>query len=92
MLLSVVLRTVRGMDLSPFVAAFVLGTEAVTWTFAGNKESHVRKHLDVTMVRYTQILNALLETELALQIDPVTTNRLRNLRAARQRSRFARSA
>lgn len=78
------------MDLAPFVAAFVLSSEAATWPFAGHKESHVRKHLDVTMVRYTQILNALIDTELALQVDAVTTNRLRHLRAARQRSRSAR--
>lgn len=76
-------------DLSPFVAAFILGTESVTWQFAGNKERHVRKHLDVSMVRYTQLVNALVDTELALQLDPATTNRLRNIRSARQHFRSA---
>lgn len=76
------------MDLSPFIAAFMLSTEATVWTFAGNKESHVRKHLDVTMVRYTQILNQLIDTELALLIDPQTTRRLQRIRSARMASRF----
>jgi hypothetical protein len=77
-------------DLSPFVAAFILGTESVVWTFPGNKETHVRRHLDVSMTRYTQILNALIDTELALQLDPVTTRRLQRVRDARQLSRSVR--
>lgn len=80
------------MDLSPFVAAFILGTESVTWTFAGNRESHIRRHLDISAVRYTQILNALIDSELALQLDPQTTRRLQRIRSARLHSRFARSA
>lgn len=76
------------MDLAPFVAAFVLSTESVTWTFRGNHESHVRKHLDISAVRYTQILNALIESELGQQVDAGTCRRLRSIRDARLASRF----
>lgn len=76
------------MDLSPFVAAFVLSTEAVTWTFAGNKESHVRKHLDIGITAYYQILNALIDSELGQQVDAGTCRRLRSIRDARLVSRF----
>lgn len=76
------------MDLSPFIAAFMLSTEATVWTFPGNKEAHVRKHLDVTMVRYTSLLNRLIDSELGQQIDAGTCRRLRNIRNARLASRF----
>lgn len=78
------------MDLSPIVAAFILGVESQVWQFQGNKERLVREHLNVTMTRYMQLLNALIDSELALQIDSVTTNRLRNIRSARQHFRSAR--
>lgn len=78
------------MDLAPFVAAFVLGTESVTWTWAGNKEAHVRKHLDIGMTAYYQRLNLLIDSELGQQVDPGTCRRLRAIRDARQLSRSVR--
>jgi hypothetical protein len=65
------------LDLSPFVAAVVL---------------HGARGLSVSPWRFAQMLNALIDTELALQLDPVTAHRLRRVREARQRSRSLRSA
>lgn len=79
-------------DLSPFVAAAMLTIESQTWRHAGNKERAVRETFNVTMVRYFQMVNILIDTELALLIDPATTRRLRLIRAERQRSRSLRSA
>jgi hypothetical protein len=78
------------LDLSPIVAAFILTTESRTWLYPGVKEHAVREVLDIGMARYYQILNQLLDSELALQLDPATTNRLRHIRETRQRSRSLR--
>lgn len=71
------------LDLSPLIAAFMLGVEQQTWQ-AGPKETHVREHLGISLLNYYQRLNALLDTELALQLDPITTTRLRRIRETRR--------
>jgi hypothetical protein len=77
-------------EFDPETARTILAIERKTWLFPGVKEQRVRADLDVTMTRYYQMVNALIDTELALQIDPATTYRLRHIRDARQRSRSAR--
>jgi hypothetical protein len=46
----------------------------------------VREAFGMSVTRYTQVLNAALDTREALEVDPVTVNRLRRLRERHQRS------
>lgn len=78
------------IDLAPLVAAAVLSIEAKTWLYTGVKEHVVRESLGLSMTRYYQLVNALIDTELALQIDPATTRLLQSKRDRLQRSRSAR--
>lgn len=73
-------------DLSPLAAAVMLDIEGKTWLYPGVKEHVVRECLGLSMTRYYQTLNALIDTELALQLDPITC---RMLRAKRDRRRVA---
>lgn len=72
------------IDLAPLVAAGILTIEQNVWIYAGLKEQEIREVFDVTAVRYYQHLNVLLDTELALIIDPITTLRLRRIRETRR--------
>ncbi|MCP9987562.1 DUF3263 domain-containing protein [Streptomyces sudanensis] len=65
----------------------VLAMEQRAWPGPGAKERAIREQLDLSPVRYYQLLNALLDDERALAHDPVTVNRLRRLRAARDARR-----
>ncbi|URM90895.1 DUF3263 domain-containing protein [Streptomyces sp. MRC013] len=65
----------------------VLAVERRSWPGPGAKERAIREQLDLSPVRYYQLLNALLDDERALAHDPVTVNRLRRLRAARDARR-----
>ncbi|MEU5975892.1 DUF3263 domain-containing protein [Streptomyces sp. NPDC047315] len=58
----------------------VLAVEARSWPGPGAKERAVREELGMSPVRYYQLVNALLDDELALAHDPVTVNRLRRVR------------
>lgn len=48
------------------------------------KEADIRAVLGIAPARYYQLLRRLIQTENALRIDPILTNRLRD-RAARRR-------
>ncbi|MFV2120935.1 DUF3263 domain-containing protein [Streptomyces sp. Act-28] len=65
----------------------VLALERRAWPGPGAKERAIREQLDLSPVRYYQLLNALLDDERALAHDPVTVNRLRRLRAVRDARR-----
>lgn len=67
----------------------VLELERSWWKYPGAKEAAVRDRFGWTMTRYYQVLNALIDTPAALAYDPLTVNRLRRLRTARQRARQA---
>ena len=58
----------------------------------GRKEHAAHVELGLTPTRYHQLLNRLLDDRAALEAEPVLVNRLRRLRASRQRSRTARRA
>ncbi|MEU9604991.1 DUF3263 domain-containing protein [Streptomyces sp. NPDC048057] len=58
----------------------VLAMEGRSWPGPGAKERAVREELGMSPVRYYQLVNALLDDELALAHDPVTVNRLRRVR------------
>lgn len=53
----------------------------------GAKERAIREELELSPVRYYQLLNALLDDPRALAHDPVTVNRMRRVREARRRER-----
>jgi len=59
--------------------AAILTMEARWWRYAGHKEQAIRDELGLSAVRYYQLLAALIQTEAALEADPVLVNRLRRL-------------
>ncbi|MFH8800369.1 DUF3263 domain-containing protein [Streptomyces sp. NPDC017936] len=65
----------------------ILALERRGFSGPGAKERAVREELDLSPVRYYQLLNALLDDPRALAHDPVTVNRLRRVREARRGGR-----
>lgn len=68
----------------------MLTIERMWWQYSGLKEQYVREKLDMSMTRYYQRLNELIDTERAMADDPFTVKRLQALREKHQRSRSAR--
>jgi Protein of unknown function (DUF3263) len=54
------------------------------------KQLAVRERFGISPTRYHQLLNRLIDRPEALRYDPVLVQRLRRLRDARRRARFAR--
>ncbi len=65
----------------------ILAFERRWWRFAGAKEEAVRRELGLSPTAYYQHLSRLLDDPLALQVEPVLVERLRRLRATRDRRR-----
>ncbi|MBK5216239.1 MAG: DUF3263 domain-containing protein [Propionibacteriales bacterium] len=68
----------------------ILSLERLWWQYAGAKEQAIRDKFDMSATRYYQVLNALIDREVALAYDPLLVKRLRRMREKRQRSRSAR--
>ena len=68
----------------------ILAFERQWWKYAGAKEQAVRELFDMSATRYYQVLNTLIDSPHALEVDPMLVKRLRRMRASRQRSRSAR--
>jgi hypothetical protein len=68
----------------------ILAFERQWWKQQGTKERAIHELFDMSVSRYYQILNALLDKPAALRADPMLVKRLRKVRAARQRARTAR--
>ena len=68
----------------------IIGFERQWWKYAGAKEQAIRELFDMSATRYYQVLNALIDSQAALEADPMLIKRLRRLRASRQRARSAR--
>jgi hypothetical protein len=68
----------------------ILKFEREWWKYSGSKENAIRDLFDMSATRYYQILNALIDTEPALDFDPMLVKRLRRIRLDRQRQRSAR--
>ncbi|MFN3340273.1 MAG: DUF3263 domain-containing protein, partial [Dietzia sp.] len=68
----------------------MLEFERQWWKFAGSKESAIKELFDMSPTRYYQVLNALIDSPVALEHDPMLVKRLRRQRATRQRARSAR--
>lgn len=68
----------------------ILEFEKLIWKHAGAKEAAVRDRWAISMTRYYQLLNALIDKPAAAEADPVLVHRLTRLRdrrgAARRRT------
>ncbi len=67
----------------------ILDFERQWWQSPGPKATAIRDRFGLSPARYHQALNRLLERPEALQYDPMLVRRLRRLREARRRKRFA---
>jgi hypothetical protein len=68
----------------------MLDFERGWWQRAGSKDRHIRSEMGLSPARYYQLLNDLIDSPEALRYDPMLVRRLRRLRTARRRQRFAR--
>lgn len=60
----------------------ILDLERQFWPTAGAKDDAIRA-LGYSPIRYSQLVNQLIDTEAALVHDAVTVNRLRRIRSAK---------
>jgi Protein of unknown function (DUF3263) len=67
----------------------ILDFEREWWKFPGPKQRAIRERFGVSSARYHQLLNGLMDRPEALAYDPMLVRRLRRLREARRRKRFA---
>jgi hypothetical protein len=68
----------------------VLEFEREWWGSSGAKELRIRREFGWSAARYYQVLNAVIDTDVAVQYDPVLVGRLlqvRDERADRRRTR-----
>ncbi len=68
----------------------ILDFERGWWQQEGSKEGAIRSRFRLSAARYYQLLNRLIDSPEALRYDPMLVRRLRRLRTARRRQRFAR--
>jgi len=66
----------------------ILDFERSWWAEPGPKEVTIRERFDLSPTRYYQVLNELLDSEDAMEYDPLLVRRLRRLRDRRRRARF----
>lgn len=70
--------------------ADVLDFEREWWRYAGAKEEAIAARFELGVEAYYALLNDLIDTDGAVDHDPMLVKRLRRLRAQRQRERAAR--
>lgn len=70
--------------------AAIIDFERQWWKYAGAKEQAIKDLFDMSATRYYQLLNQLIDTQEALEHDPMLVKRLRRMRTQRQKSRAAR--
>ncbi|UJP10446.1 DUF3263 domain-containing protein [Microbacterium sp. KUDC0406] len=68
----------------------ILALEAAWPRHGGAKEETIRAQLGMSPARYYQLLGRLIETEQAVEFDPLLVRRLRRIRDARTDRRVAR--
>ena len=66
----------------------ILDFERSWWAEPGPKEVTIRDRFGLSPTRYYQVLNELLDSEDAMEYDPLVVRRLRRLRDRRRRARF----
>jgi hypothetical protein len=67
----------------------LLDFEREWWKLPGSKERAIRGRFGISAARYHQLLNRLIDQPAALSYDPMLVRRLRRLREARRRRRYA---
>lgn len=67
----------------------VLEFERQWWGHSGVKERHIRAEFGWTPARYYQVLNAVIDTDVAMRYDPVLVGQLLTVRVERARRRRA---
>ncbi len=65
----------------------ILDFERTWWTQPGPKETAIEEQFELSTTRYYQLLNDLLDTDEAVEFDPLVVRRLRRLRDRRRRAR-----
>jgi hypothetical protein len=70
----------------------VLEFERTWWGHSGAKELGIRREFGWTAARYYQVLNAVIDTEVAVRYDPVLVGRLLEVRDGRAQRRRTRRA
>ena len=68
----------------------ILTLEAAWPRHSGMKEETIREKLGLSSARYYQLLGRLIDTEAALEFDPLLVRRLRRLRDSRAAQRTLR--
>jgi hypothetical protein len=68
----------------------VLEFERDWWGHSGAKELRIRRDFGWSAARYYQVLNAVIDTEVAVRYDPVLVGRLREVREQRSQQRRTR--
>ncbi len=68
----------------------ILTLEAAWPRHGGMKEETIREKLGLSSARYYQLLGRLIDTEAALEFDPLLVRRLRRLRDSRAAQRTSR--
>jgi hypothetical protein len=66
----------------------ILEFERSWWTEPGPKELAIRARFDLSATRYYQLLGELVDSDDALDYDPLVIRRLRRMRDRRRRARF----
>lgn len=69
----------------------ILALETAWPRHSGAKEETIRAQLGMSAARYYQLLGRLIDSEAALQYDPMLIGRLRRIRDARARQRSTRT-
>ncbi len=67
----------------------LLDFERTWWQQPGPKERAIRDRLGISPTRYHQLLDRAIDLPQAVAYDPMLVRRLRRLREARRRKRFA---
>jgi hypothetical protein len=66
----------------------ILEFERSWWTEPGPKEVAIRTRLGMSPTRYRRLLAGLVDTEDALEFDPLVVRRLRKAREERRKARY----
>jgi Protein of unknown function (DUF3263) len=68
----------------------ILDFERAWWMTPGTKQRAIRAQFGLSVARYHQLLNGLIDRPEALAYDPMLVRRLRRLREARRKKRYGR--
>ena len=70
-------------------ARAILAFEREAWKLGAPKQRAIRENLGISPTRYHQLLNRIVDTPEALELDPMLVRRLRRVREVRRRRRVA---